>query len=73
MTAPTIKRLKKRLASYPGPRPGEDWMLDTDLTNCTLREMEEMVAQGVTIRDLREAGLNRGEVHHILFGYKHQK
>ena len=66
-----VEFLKKRLANYPGPHDGEEWKLETDLTKCTPREKKEMGKLGVTVEMLMYAGLNRGEVHHILFGYKY--
>ena len=66
-----VEILMERLANYPGPHEGETWKLETDLTKCTPREKKEMERLGVTPEMLMDAGLNRGEVHHILFGYKH--
>lgn len=66
-----VEFLMKRLANYPGPHDGERWKLETDLTKCTPREKKEMENLGVTPEMLMAAGLNRGEVHHILFGYKY--
>ena len=67
-----IEQLKKRLANYPGPHPNEAWKRDTDLTHCTPKEMDEMKRLGITVEQMMEAGFNRGEVHHMLFGYLHQ-
>ena len=33
--------------------------------------MRELQRLGVTVGQLMAAGLNRGEVHHILYGYKY--
>lgn len=64
-----VEKLKERLANYPGPHKNETWKLETDLTKCTMREMRKMQELGVTPGQLMAAGLNRGEVHHILYGY----
>lgn len=61
----------ERLHNYPGAHPGEDWKNDTDLNHCTDREKEQMRREGLTMKDLK--GLNRGQVHHILFGWRHTK
>ena len=67
------ENLMKRLENYPGPHKNEKWKLDTDLTNCTLREIQEMHRLGTNPGQLMAAGLNRGQVAHILFGYKHTR
>lgn len=61
----------QRLETYPGPHQNETWKLETDLTKCTAREKQEMARLGVSPGDLMELGLNRGQVAHILWGYKH--
>lgn len=66
-----VEELKKRLANYPGPHKNEKWKLETDLTKCTVREMQKMQELGVTPGQLMAAGLNRGEVAHILYGYRY--
>ena len=65
-----IDELKKRLESYPGPHENEQWKKETDLNRCTRRERREMKRYGLTVGDFMKAGLNRGEVSHILFGYR---
>lgn len=65
-----VEELKKRLANYPGPHKNEKWKLETDLTKCTVSEMRKMQELGVTPGQLMAAGLNRGEVAHILYGYR---
>ena len=60
-----------RLTTYPGPRPGEDWKRVTNLSQCTLREQEELLKYGITLEMCEEQGLTRGEVSHILWGYRH--
>lgn len=67
----TISELRKRLANYPGAHPGESWKLETDLSKCTNREKEAIRALGLTIDDFR--GFNRGEVAHMLFGWRFAK
>lgn len=66
----SIKMLLERLENYPGAHPNEKWKLERDLTKCTQREKEEMKRYGLTTRDFIMAGLDRGQVAHILFGYK---
>ena len=66
-----MERLKERLANYPGPHKNETWKLDTDLTHCTDREIREMHRLGTNPGQMMAAGLNRGEVHHILFGWRY--
>ena len=63
--------LKKRLSNYPGAHPGEKWKLETDLNKCTDKEKEAIKALGLTINDFK--GFNRGEVSHMLFGYRYTK
>lgn len=60
----------KRLDTYPGPHPNEKWKLETDLTKCTDKEKDEMRKYNLSPADFMDAGLNRGQVHHILYGYK---
>lgn len=67
----TINELKKRLATYPGAHPGEDWKLETNLSKCTDREKAEIKSLGLTLNDFR--GFNRGEVAHMLFGWRFAK
>lgn len=71
MTEQIFRTILKRLDSYPGAHENETWKLDKDLRHCTKREQEEIVKQGLTIEMLTDAGLNRGQVAHILFGYRH--
>lgn len=66
----TVEKLKERLVNYPGAHKGEAWKLETDLTKCTLNEMKKMQELGVTPGQLMAAGLNRGEVAHILYGFR---
>lgn len=63
--------LKKRLSNYPGAHPGEEWKLETDLNKCTDKEKEAIKALGLTLDDFK--GFNRGEVAHMLFGYRFTK
>lgn len=65
----TKAEIEKRLKSYPGARQGESWKLETDLTKCTAREKAEMKKVGLSV----DCGLNRGQVAHVLFGYRHTK
>lgn len=65
-----MEKLLERLRTYPGAHPGEEWKLETDLTKCTKREKEQMTRLGVTIEQFMERGLTRGEVSHILFGWR---
>lgn len=65
------EELKERLKTYPGPHPGEKWKLETDLTRCTPREKLKMREMGTDPQKLMAAGLNRGEVAHILFGWQY--
>ncbi|MBR6875504.1 MAG: hypothetical protein IKN00_04355 [Bacteroidales bacterium] len=66
-----LKALKARLNTYPGAHTGEDWKKDTDLTHCTERERAEMARCGVTVEELEREGFDRGQVAHMLFGYRH--
>ena len=66
-----LDELKERLENYPGAHLNEKWKLETDLRKCTDREKAEIKKLGLTLEDLMAAGLNRGEVAHILFGYKY--
>ena len=68
-----VSELKERLRDYPGAHEGESWKLEKDLTKCTDKEKQMMAFLGVTPEELMEAGLNRGEVHHILFGCVHKR
>ena len=68
-----IEKLKERLKTYPGAHSGENWKLETDLTKCTEREKEELGRYGLVVEDLAALGFNRGEVAHMLFGYKHTR
>ncbi len=63
--------VEQRLTSYPGAHPNEKWKLETDLTKCTPRETQEMHRLGTSPEQLMEMGLNRGQVAHVLFGYRH--
>ena len=63
--------LKSRLANYPGAHPGEKWKLETDLTKCSDKEKGAIKALGLTLDDFK--GFNRGEVSHMLFGYRYTK
>ena len=66
----TVEELQKRLDTYPGPHPNEKWKEETDLTKCTPREKEKIEEMGLTLDDLQ--GLfNRGQVAHMLFGWRH--
>ena len=60
-----------RLFTYRGPHSGEEWKLERNLAKCTSREKEEMKKLGLSVEQLMALGLNRGQVHHILFGWKH--
>lgn len=66
----TVEEAKERLVNYPGPHANEAWKLERDLNKCTKREKAEIKKLGLNIQDLMNAGLNRGEVAHILFGYR---
>ena len=68
-----IEMLKQRLNTYPGAHENEKWKLERNLDKCTNREKEQMQRLGITTSQLMAEGLNRGQVHHILFGYQHAK
>ena len=70
-TCLTYSNVQALLANYPGAHPNEKWKLETDLTKCTPRETREMQRLGTSPEQLMEIGLNRGQVAHILWGYKH--
>ena len=61
---------KKRLGSYPGARPNEKWKQDTNLNHCTEKEKAGMRREGFTVAEAMAAGLDRGQIHHILYGYR---
>lgn len=65
----TGREIKQRLKNYPGAHPNEKWKLETDLTKCTDKEKAEMKKVGLSFN----CGLNRGEVAHVLFGWRHTK
>lgn len=67
-----ILALRLRLQNYPGAHANEAWKLEKNLHKCTEREKLEMARYGVTVDQLMREGFNRGEVHHMLFGYKHE-
>ena len=67
-----ICELTLRLQNYPGPHGNETWKLEKNLHKCTDREKLELARYGVTVDQLMREGFNRGEVHHMLFGYKHE-
>ena len=71
MTEQIFRTILKRLDSYPGAHENEAWKLDKDLSHCTKREKEKIAELGLTIQGLMDAGLDRGQVSHILFGYRH--
>lgn len=66
-----VDDLMLRLATYPGAHENETWKLEKDLSKCSDKEKERMAFYGLTYKDFEAAGLNRGEVAHILYGYKH--
>ena len=68
-----IVTIYERLKTYPGPHPGEDWKYDKDLNHCTEREKKAIKKEGLAIKMLMDFGLNRGQVHHILFGWRFPK
>ena len=68
-----VSELKERLRDYPGAHEDELWKLEKDLTKCTDKEKQMMACLEVTPEELMDAGLNRGEVHHILFGCSHKR
>lgn len=67
----TISELEKRLENYPGAHPDEPWKHETVLNKCTPREKEAISKLGLSLDDLK--GHNRGEVHHMLFGWRYAK
>ena len=69
----TVKELAARLKTYPGAHENEGWKLESDLTKCTVHEKAELASYDISPAELMVLGLNRGEVHHILYGYKHTK
>jgi len=66
-----LERLKNRLQNYPGAHEGESWKRETDLTKCTPREKAALRQYGLTVEDMMQPGFNRGEVAHMLFGYRY--
>jgi len=62
---------RSRLSTYPSAHPNENWKRETDLTKCTPKEKEALQRYGLTVEDMMDAGFNRGELAHVLFGYKH--
>lgn len=64
-----IENLESRLQTYPGAHEGEAWKMEPDPNKCTSREKNEILRY--TLMALMAAGLTRGEVHHVLFGYRH--
>ena len=71
MTDLEFLELTKRLATYPGAHPNETWKMDKDLTHCTAREKEELRKLGITISMCEAFELDRGQVAHILVGYRY--
>lgn len=69
----TVTEIEERLKSYPGPHEHENWKLESDLNKCTPREKSEMAINGLSPEYLMSLGMNRGQVAHILFGYKHTR
>ena len=72
----TMEDLLMRLATYrqPAINKSQEWRLSTKLSEeCTPREQEEMRKYKVKPKHFERLGLNRGQVHHMLFGYKHEK
>ena len=67
-----VHELAERLRSYPGAHPNEVWKLEKDLNKCTDKK-KQMTRLGSTVEDLILPGLNRGQVAHILFGYRFTK
>lgn len=63
--------VRERLSTYAGPHPNEKWKMDTDLSNCTDKEKNMMSALGLSVSLLQAAGLNRGDVAHVLYGYRY--
>lgn len=70
---PILAKLLPRLSTYPGAHPNEKWKCETDLHKCTDKEKAKIKEQGISVEVLMEAGLNRGEVAHILGGYKYAR
>ena len=68
-----VHELAERLRSYPGAHPNEVWKLEKDLNKCTDKEKQQITRLGLTVEDLMLLGLNRGQVAHILFGYRFTK
>ena len=67
-----MEALKARLFNYRPPAPGKElWKSELDLTKCGDGEKREIQRLGHTIEDFEREGLNRGQVHHILFGWNH--
>ncbi len=60
-----------RLKTYPGPHPSEAWKNDQDLSHCTDTEKKKLAEYGITWEDLKPLNLTRGEIHHILFGFRY--
>ena len=69
--AMTMAELESRLATYPGAHPNEEWKNKTDLTLCSEKERAEIARLGLTMEDFR--GHTRGEIHHMLFGWRFAK
>ena len=65
--------LKQRLRTYPGAHENEEWKLEKDLEKCSAKEKEQMHRLGITPAQLMAEGLDRGQVAHILFGYRYAK
>ena len=70
MKEKALRFLAKRLETYSGPHPNETWKLDKNAYHCTEREKQEMAKYGLAPIDFMNAGYNRGEIHHMLFGYR---
>ena len=68
----TMEEMKARLKNYPGAHPNEKWKLEKDLNKCTDKEKAMMRIYGFTPESFMAEGLNRGEVHHILYGYAYE-
>lgn len=66
----TIETVKDRLRNYPGAHPGEEWKNNKNLGDCTAREKAQMHREGTSVEELTRYGLNRGEVHHVLYGWR---
>ena len=72
-TVPDSKGLRillARLDTYPGAHPNEKWKREKNLNMCTQREKDEMKKYGVDEGDLMALDFDRGQVSHVLFGYK---